>query len=522
MRIQQLYGTSRLFSVDWMHIQEDTAVSCHRSTDALRFMESPLQDVKFAALGQWMFIPVAAGFGVDKRSDTDVNQLTSLMTTAVQHLSCSFVKQVMEKISLKCLHTDRPYIPRNASRKKTCLELFAVTCPPSPGRNPPTISLWQRSPWPTSVLLKRTLSEKTADVAASSTESPPVFCQFPGNCSHLILGRSGFAFTVRARSSCHGNEYRLSDCGNPDDHSYFAPSHDHVPNERRLLSAAIDGQNGQKGSSSNVGSGKQCHNCKAFWHINCTGLQDDQGSHALEHTSLAWMERSKYAGPSALLSATDDRGAAVNFTPKSQRLSWTGSGKRSQAAKPAGKPTTCADLEIGECCETRTTTVTVKLPISSSTPSKVTSLIAYTVVTQDPDSQSLKPGHSKPESPSYTQLVTLIAGDSDVYTSTKERRLQPNKPRTIHQLRKLLAGFKAASKCPSNQTDARLPLEQRQIWSSRRRYERATSSSGQNFRPRGKNFVHQRRKTQANRPSTGQKNLQMKSGLRNHQAREQT
>ncbi|GAA51912.1 hypothetical protein CLF_107005, partial [Clonorchis sinensis] len=49
------------------------------------------------------------------------------------------------------------------------------------------------------------------------------------------------------------------------------------------------------------------------------------------------------------------------------------------------------------------------------------------------------------DSPSYIQLATLIAGDSDVHTSAKERRLQPNKPYTIRQIRKLLAGFKVQS-----------------------------------------------------------------------------
>ncbi|KAG5447329.1 hypothetical protein CSKR_200477 [Clonorchis sinensis] len=108
-------------------------------------------------------------------------------------------------------------------------------------------------------------------------------------------------------------------------------------------------------------------------------------------------------------------------------------------------PTTCADVDIGECCENRTTTEAVKLPISSSTPSKVAFLTADTIVAQGHDSQSLRPDHSEPESPSYTQLATLIAGDSDVHTSAKERRLQPNKPYTIRQIRKLPAGFKVHS-----------------------------------------------------------------------------
>ncbi|GAA55703.1 hypothetical protein CLF_108755 [Clonorchis sinensis] len=134
-----------------------------------------------------------------------------------------------------------------------------------------------------------------------------------------------------------------------------------------------------------------------------------KGSDALEEASLTWTGRPKYVELLALLSITDDKGAAVNSTPESQ-LSWIGSDERSQVPKPTGKPTTCADVDIGELCENRTATETVKLPISSSTPSKVASLIVDTVVAQDLDSQSLKPDHSEPESPSYTQLVTLIAG----------------------------------------------------------------------------------------------------------------
>ncbi|GAA52414.1 hypothetical protein CLF_108012 [Clonorchis sinensis] len=171
---------------------------------------------------------------------------------------------------------------------------------------------------------------------------------------------------------------------------------------------------------------------------------NSKGSDALEEASLTRTERPKYVELSALLSVTDVKGATVNSTPKSQP-SWFGSDERSQVAKPTGKPTTCADVDIGECCENRTTTEAMKLPISSSTPSKVASLIVDTAVAQDNDSQSLKPDHGERDSPSHTQLATLIAGDSDIHTSAKERRLQPNKPYTIRQIRKLLAGFKVQS-----------------------------------------------------------------------------
>ncbi|GAA54600.1 ESCRT-II complex subunit VPS25 [Clonorchis sinensis] len=98
------------------------------------------------------------------------------------------------------------------------------------------------------------------------------------------------------------------------------------------------------------------------------------GNDALEEASLTWTERPKYVQLSALLSVTDVKGATVNSTPKLQP-SWIRSDVRSQVVKPTGKPTTCADVDIGECCENRTSTEAVKLPISSSTPPKVASCL---------------------------------------------------------------------------------------------------------------------------------------------------
>ncbi|GAA57592.1 hypothetical protein CLF_112941 [Clonorchis sinensis] len=144
----------------------------------------------------------------------------------------------------------------------------------------------------------------------------------------------------------------------------------------------------------------------------------------MEEASLTWTERPEQP---SLLSVTDDKGAAVNSTPKSQLPSWTGSDERRQAAKPTDKSTTCVDLDIGECCENRTITENVKLPISSSTPSKVASSIVDTVVARDPNSQSLKPDHSAQESPSYTQLATLIAGDSETPFRANRAKM-PKKP----------------------------------------------------------------------------------------------
>ncbi|GAA50781.1 hypothetical protein CLF_105035 [Clonorchis sinensis] len=79
---------------------------------------------------------------------------------------------------------------------------------------------------------------------------------------------------------------------------------------------------------------------------------NSKGSDALEEASLTWTERPKYVQLSALLSVTDVKGATVNSTPKLQP-SWIGSNERSQVVKPTGKPTTCADVDIGECCKNR-------------------------------------------------------------------------------------------------------------------------------------------------------------------------
>ncbi|GAA47390.1 hypothetical protein CLF_100301 [Clonorchis sinensis] len=139
-----------------------------------------------------------------------------------------------------------------------------------------------------------------------------------------------------------------------------------------------------------------------------THSSTSKDSDALEETSLTWTERPKYVELSALLSVKDDKGEAVNFTPKLQLVSWTGSDLRRQAAKPTDKSTTCIDLDIRACRENRTTNENVKLPISSSTSSK------------GPNSQCHELDHSKQVNPSYTQLVMLIVGDSGVYKTRKK------------------------------------------------------------------------------------------------------
>ncbi|GAA49999.1 hypothetical protein CLF_103907 [Clonorchis sinensis] len=162
--------------------------------------------------------------------------------------------------------------------------------------------------------------------------------------------------------------------------SYFASSRSHVTSHYRLLSVAIDGPQQMWAKWLSV----ECEARYAVQHL--------LGLVTLE-ANLTWTMRPNYVELSALLTVTEDKGAAVTSTPKSQ-LSWIGSDERSQAAEPTGKPTTCADLDVTECYENRITTKNLKLLISSCTPSKVASLIVDTVVAQDPDSQSLKPDHS--------------------------------------------------------------------------------------------------------------------------------
>ncbi|GAA52024.1 hypothetical protein CLF_107236 [Clonorchis sinensis] len=168
-----------------------------------------------------------------------------------------------------------------------------------------------------------------------------------------------------------------------------------------------------------------------------------KGCDAREEASFAWTQLPMYAELAALLSTKNDKGSAMNSAPETQLLS--SSNVRRQAAKPTDKSTTCVDLNIGQCCENPTTTENAKLPVSSSTSSKVASLIVNTVVAQDPDSQNLEPDHSGPENPPQTQLHTLTVGDLGVHTCTKQRRRQPNKHHMIRQIRKLLAGFEVQS-----------------------------------------------------------------------------
>ncbi|GAA52512.1 translocating chain-associated membrane protein 1 [Clonorchis sinensis] len=156
------------------------------------------------------------------------------------------------------------------------------------------------------------------------------------------------------------------------------------------------------------------------------------------------------------------------------------------------------------------------------------------------------------------QLATLIAGDSDDHTGAKERRLRPNKPYTTRQIRKLLAGFKvqssektslmgappkelpgAATQRSKHHRDT-FPTKPRQNAQKAKQtqdrplsnskpgrpkdvIERATSSNGRNFCPRGKKLRPPKligpRKPGSHR---AKKNVQMKSNPRNHQSREQT
>ncbi|GAA52422.1 hypothetical protein CLF_108021 [Clonorchis sinensis] len=200
--------------------------------------------------------------------------------------------------------------------------------------------------------------------------------------------------------------------------SYFASSRNHVTSQCRLLSADIDGPQQMWAKWLSV------EPCRRNRRRIRTAVSTKPPQVPRLPTVAMLGRRRASRGRSANTTQSYRR-----FLPQqtTELLSSTGSDVRRQAAKPTDKSNTCVDLDIGECCENRTTTAAAKLPISSSTPSKVASLIVDKVFAQDPDSQSLKPDHSEPESPSYTQLATLIAGDSGVLTSAKERRLQPNK-----------------------------------------------------------------------------------------------
>ncbi|GAA49605.1 hypothetical protein CLF_103283 [Clonorchis sinensis] len=143
-----------------------------------------------------------------------------------------------------------------------------------------------------------------------------------------------------------------------------------------------------------------------------------------------------------------------------------GSDERSQSAKPTGKPTTCADVDIGECCGNRTTTEAPKLPSSSFTPSKGASLIVGTVVAQASGSQSLKPDHREPKSPSYTQLVRLIAASWEHHQ--KNYSVLPPSAQSLEETPFRSNHAKISDK-PNRRKVAPTPSKH-QIWSSKRRY----------------------------------------------------
>ncbi|GAA51616.1 hypothetical protein CLF_106471 [Clonorchis sinensis] len=183
---------------------------------------------------------------------------------------------------------------------------------------------------------------------------------------------------------------------------------------------------------------------------------------------LALTQRPKYVALSSSISETNDIGAAVNSTPKSQLLSWTGVDAPGQAAKRIEKSTTSVDVDIEGFCENPTADENMKLQISSSTPSKVASSFVNTVVVRNHDSQSHKPSDIKTETPSYNRLATLRAGDSRVYKNIKERRLQSNKQHKIHQIQSRF--ILTVKDSPSSRPIGGIRL--------------VTSSSGRHYRPR--------------------------------------
>ncbi|GAA57292.1 polyprotein [Clonorchis sinensis] len=87
---------------------------------------------------------------------------------------------------------------------------------------------------------------------------------------------------------------------------------------------------------------------------------------------------------------------AQHWTPHPSHnfLGWTESDMRRPAAKPTNEATVSVDLDIEECCGNPTATENVKLPIFSSTRSRVAPSSVDTVVVQNPDKKSHKPATS--------------------------------------------------------------------------------------------------------------------------------
>ncbi|GAA49094.1 hypothetical protein CLF_102476 [Clonorchis sinensis] len=197
-------------------------------------------------------------------------------------------------------------------------------------------------------------------------------------------------------------------------------------------------------------------------------LSTSKGSDSLGEVSLTLKGRPTYVELSALLSVTDDEGETVNLHSSInfraglfRRAESSGEAYRQAAA--------CADLDTGECCENRTTTENVKLPKSSSTPSKVASLVVDTIVAQDPDSQSLKP---EPENP-----YLMGAPPKELLIDAATQRSGPHRNTFLIKPRRNVQDSKQTQDCPLNNSKSGRPESG---------IERATNRIGRNFRLRGK------------------------------------
>ncbi|KER29663.1 hypothetical protein T265_03770 [Opisthorchis viverrini] len=168
-------------------------------------------------------------------------------------------------------------------------------------------------------------------------------------------------------------------------------------------------------------------------------LSNTKDDGACQETRLVCTQRPEYKKLSPPIPPKVDRVATVNPTHKAQLLSRTEPGVRRQSAKPTDKSTLRVNAGIEERCENPTTTEKVKLPTSSSIPANVACLIVNTVVRQNLNSESQKPESIEPKNLSCVLLTSLIAGDSEVHTNTRERRSHSNEPHKICQIRKLPA-----------------------------------------------------------------------------------
>ncbi|GAA48742.1 ribosome biogenesis protein NSA2 [Clonorchis sinensis] len=215
----------------------------------------------------------------------------------------------------------------------------------------------------------------------------------------------------------------------PERGSYSASSRTHVTSQCRLLSAVIDApqQMWAKWLSVELETRYAMPHLQRWWHFKCTGLQDDQ-------KILGRAVSVQKANPTVRRLSEDrplDARKLGHSSSREEVRKRLPDGANSADPKLKAKPI----VVIAPCAPESTPRQTTATPDSSF----------YSTTADPSNSKGSDALEEASLTPSYTQLATLIAIGSDVHTSAKERRLQPNKPYTIRQGRKLLAGFKLQS-----------------------------------------------------------------------------